>query len=182
MNGLGSGERRGELLALRWQDINLDAGTMRIERALEQTKEAGVVVKSPKTRTGRRTITLAPATIDVLREHRRAAQAQRFALGLGKLAPDIPVFATFDGGLRSPRSVTKEWSLVAKRLGIAATFYSLRHTHASTLIASGLDVLTISRRLGHGSPSITLNTYGHLFRPDDRAAEIMQRALTAPPI
>jgi integrase len=177
---LGSGARRGELLALRWQDVDLEAGTMRIERALEQTKSGGITVKLPKTRTGKRVITLAPATVDVLRSHRAAVQAQRLALGQGKIAPTLPVFATLDGAIRSPNSVTKEWALVAKRLGIGATFHSLRHTHASTLIASGLDVLTISRRLGHGSPSITLNTYGHLFRPDDRAAEIMQRALTAP--
>ena len=63
------------------------------------------------------------------------------------------------------------------KAGINATLHSLRHTHASTLIASGLDVLTISRRLGHGSPSITLNVYGHLFKPDDRAAAIIETAL-----
>ncbi|MBV8421742.1 MAG: site-specific integrase, partial [Hyphomicrobiales bacterium] len=55
--------------------------------------------------------------------------------------------------------------------------HSLRHTHASTLIASGLDVLTISRRLGHATPVLVLTTYGHLFKPDDRAAAIMERAL-----
>jgi integrase len=57
------------------------------------------------------------------------------------------------------------------------TLHSLRHTHASTLIASGLDVLSISRRLGHASPVLTLGTYGHLFKPDDRAAAIMEKAL-----
>jgi integrase len=62
--------------------------------------------------------------------------------------------------------------------GIKATFHSLRHSHASTLIAAGLDVLTISRRLGHGSPVITLGVYGHLFKTDDRAAAIMEAALT----
>ena len=56
-----------------------------------------------------------------------------------------------------------------KKAGLTATFHSLRHAHASTLIAAGLDVLTISRRLGHGSPAITLGVYGHLFKPDDRA-------------
>jgi integrase len=57
------------------------------------------------------------------------------------------------------------------------TLHSLRHTHASQLIASGLDVLTISRRLGHGSPAITLAVYGHLFaNTDDRAAQVMEAA------
>src|SRR5262245_22837462 len=64
-----------------------------------------------------------------------------------------------------------------KAAGFTATLHSLRHTHASTLIASGLDVLTVSRRLGHGSAALTLNVYGHLFKPDDRAAAIMEAAL-----
>ena len=64
-----------------------------------------------------------------------------------------------------------------KRAGLKATFHSLRHTHASALITRGLDLLTISRRLGHGSPVITLGVYGHLFKPDDRAAAIMEAAL-----
>jgi integrase len=64
-----------------------------------------------------------------------------------------------------------------KAAGIRATFHSLRHTHASTLIAAGLDVLTISRRLGHGSPVITLGVYGHLFKADDRAAAILEKVL-----
>jgi integrase len=66
-----------------------------------------------------------------------------------------------------------------QRAGLTAALHSLRHTHASMLIASGLDVLTISRRLGHGSPAIALGVYGHLFKPDDRAAAIMEAALSA---
>jgi integrase len=64
-----------------------------------------------------------------------------------------------------------------KKASLTVTFHSLRHAHASTLIAAGLDVLSVSRRLGHGSPAITLSVYGHLFRPDDRAAAIMEKAL-----
>jgi integrase len=86
--------------------------------------------------------------------------------------------ATWEGSTRSPNALTKEWSLAMKAAGLKATFHSLRHTHASTLIASGLDVLTISRRLGHGSPAITLGVYGHLFKPDDRAAAIMESVFT----
>lgn len=57
------------------------------------------------------------------------------------------------------------------------SLHALRHTHASQLIASGMDVLTISRRLGHGSPTITLNIYEHLFgSTDDRAADVIERA------
>jgi integrase len=174
---LATGMRRGELLALRWQDVDLDGATLRVERALEQTKRGGLVFKPPKTRYGRRTITLPPSTVAELRAHRKSQAEQRLALGLGKAPDEALVFATWDGSTRSPNALTKEWTLALKAAGIRATFHSLRHTHASTLIASGLDVLTISRRLGHGSPAITLGVYGHLFKPDDRAAAIMEAAL-----
>jgi integrase len=175
---LATGMRRGELLALRWQDVDLDGATLKVERALEQTKRGGLLFKPPKTRYGRRTIALPPSTVAELRAHRKSQAEQRLALGLGKAPDDALVFATWDGSTRSPNALTKEWSLAMKAAGLKATFHSLRHTHASTLIASGLDVLTISRRLGHGSPAITLGVYGHLFKPDDRAAAIMESVFT----
>jgi integrase len=176
---LGTGLRRGELLGLRWQDVDLDAGHLRVERTLEQTKRGGLLFKAPKTKYGRRLVTLPPLTVTLLREHRRAQLEQRIALGLGKAPADALVFAAWDGSTRSPNGVTKEWTAAMHKAGLTATLHSLRHTHASTLIASGLDVLTISRRLGHGSPAITLGVYGHLFKPDDRAATIMEAALKA---
>jgi integrase len=175
---LGTGLRRGELLALRWQDVNLDGGVLRVEQAIEQTKRGGVVFKAPKTRHGRRAVSLAPATVAVLREHWRTQQEQRLALGVGKAPPDGFVFANWDGAVRSPHWLTQAWRKAMAAAGLTATFHSLRHTHASTLIAAGLDVLSISRRLGHGSPVITLGVYAHLFKPDDRAAAIMEQALT----
>ena len=175
---LGTGMRRGELLALRWSDVDLDGATLRVEQALEWTQRGGLVFKAPKTKHGRRTITLAPTTVAELHQHRRAQLEQCLAFGRRKPADDALVFANRKGEPRVPGSVTKEWTTAMQPLGITATFHSLRHTHASTLIASGLDILTISRRLGHGTPAITLNVYGHLIRPDDRAAQIIEAALT----
>ena len=82
--------------------------------------------------------------------------------------------------MRSPHWLTQKLAQLMDDLKIAGvTFHSLRHTHASQLIASGMDVLTISRRLGHGSPTITLAVYGHLFgNTDARAAEIMEAAFS----
>ena len=71
---LGTGLRRGELLALRWQDVELDTAVLRVEQAVEQTKRGGIVMKAPKTRHGRRAVSLAPATVAVLREHWKAQQ------------------------------------------------------------------------------------------------------------
>lgn len=169
---LGTGMRRGEMLALRWQDVDLNGAVLRVERSLEQTREFGLVFKAPKTKHGRRTITLPASTVAELRTHWRLQQEFRLATGQGR-ANDGLVFGEDDGSPRSPNAVTKAWAK-AMPAGIKATLHSLRHTHASTLIASGLDVLTISRRLGHGSPAITLKVYGHLFKTDDRAAQIME--------
>ena len=174
---LATGLRRGELLALRHQDVDLDGGILRVEQALEETQRNGLVFKGPKTRHGRRTVTLPPSTVTLLRDHWKVQQEQRLALGLGRAEPSSLVFADWDGLPRSPRALTHQWRRAMKAAGLTVTFHSLRHTHASTLIAAGLDVLTISRRLGHGSAAITLGVYGHLFKPDDRAAAIMEKAL-----
>lgn len=174
---LASGMRRGELLALRWQDVDLDRAMITVARSLEQTK-AGLRFKEPKTAHGRRTIELPATAVTELRAHWRAQQEDRFALGAGKSPPEALVFSDLDGEPRLPNAITKEWQRTAKAAGMAsATLHSLRHTHASHLIANGLDILTISRRLGHGSPTITLAVYGHLFpQTDNRAAQIMEAA------
>jgi integrase len=171
---LATGMRRGELLGLRWQDVDFNAGTLRIAQSLEQTK-AGLRLKSPKTKHGRRTITIPPAIVAELRLHWKAQQEQRLALGLGKASDDALVFPTWDGTPRSPAALTKEWTRAMQKAGLRVTLHGLRHTHASSLIAAGVDVLTISRRLGHASPTITLGVYGHLYsNTDDKAALIME--------
>jgi integrase len=175
--GLASGLRRGELLALRWQDIDLDAGYLRVERALEETQRGGLAFKAPKTRHGRRTVTLPVPTIAVLREHWKTQQEHRLRFGFGKAGAGALVFPDWDGEPRSPRALTLEWGKMAKAAGLTVSFHGLRHTHASMMIAGGYDVLSLSRRLGHGSAAITLNVYGHLYKPDDRAAAIMETAL-----
>src|ERR1700722_18988737 len=179
MLALGSGARRGELLALRWDDVDLATGSMRIERSLEQTT-AGLRFKSPKTRRSRRTITLPASAVEALRIHRRKQMEWRLAAGLGKILPDTLVFSRFDGGATPPAALSRDWGnfVRAHKEFPPVSFHALRHTHASALIASGLDVLTISRRLGHSSAMVTLGIYGHMFaNTDDRAAELMQKAL-----
>jgi len=94
------------------------------------------------------------------------------ALGMGKPDADTLIFSNPNGSPLSPDSISRDWRRNYERLGLpAVNFHALRHTHASALIASKqLDVVQISRRLGHGSPVITLNTYAHLFKTADDAA------------
>jgi integrase len=96
---------------------------------------------------------------------------------MGRASDDALVFSRWDGSMRAPHGVTQKFRLVMEVLDIDCTLHALRHTHVSQLIASGLDILTISRRIGHASPSVTLNVYGHMFRnTDERAAAIMETA------
>jgi integrase len=168
---LATGMRRGELLALRWIDVDLDGGTLRVERSLEQTR-AGLRFKAPKTRHGRRSISIPPSAVVELRAHRLAQQEQRLALGLGKAEL---VFPMIDGEPRKPNALTNEWIIATTAIGRRISLHALRHTHASSLIAAGIDILTISRRLGHAKPAVTLNVYGHLYAStDDRAAQVIE--------
>jgi integrase len=173
---LGTGARRGEALALRWKDVDFDNGIVRIERSLEQTK-AGLRFKSPKTRHGRRNVAISPWLLAELKAHRTRQQERRLSLGQGKAAPDDLVFARWDGAVRAPHWLTQKFAQATAALKINATLHGLRHTHVSQLIAAGLDVLTVSRRIGHASAAITLDVYGHMFKNTDaRAAEIMEAA------
>jgi integrase len=98
-------------------------------------------------------------------------------------AEGSPVFARWNGEWRTPNSVTTAWSRLADALEFPeVTLHALRHTHVSQLIAAGADVVTVSRRIGHGNPSITLAVYSHLFGSSDQTAaditEAMFRKLT----
>jgi integrase len=135
---LGTGARRNELLALRWQDVDLDAGRIRIEQSLEQTAAYGIRTKGPKTRSGRRTISLPGHLAGELRNHWRAQQERRLVMGLGKAPDGCPVLAALDGSYQSPDAISHAWARAVPEI----TFHSLRHTHASMLISSGMDILT----------------------------------------
>jgi len=104
---LFAGLRRGELLALRWCHIGLDRKILQVREALEETKAHGVQVKAPKSKAGRRDITLPDIVVDALREHRKAQLELRFRLGLGKSDNDF-LFPTLEGTLPSPRAFSAE--------------------------------------------------------------------------
>jgi integrase len=121
---------------------------------------------------------LPASVIAELRRVWKAQQELRLALGVGKASPDDLVFSTPEGEPRKPDDVSREWrQLVASRKLPKVTFHSLRHTHVSQLIAKGMDIMTISRRIGHSSPVVTLGVYGHLFdNGDAKAASAIEEA------
>jgi integrase len=167
---LATGARRSELLALRWSDVDLGRGTMRIERSIEEVK-SGPRIKSPKTKRGRRSITLPPEAVAVLQAHKVRTMELRLVIGAGAIKSDTLLFSNIEGELLRPRNLTKAWDRARVALKLpAVSFHAFRHTHASMLIRKGVDILTISRRLGHSKPAITLNVYGHLIEGADAAA------------
>jgi integrase len=100
-------------------------------------------------------------------------------LGLGKSPADALVFGNYDGTPLKPDQLSGQFARVMESAGLPhVTLHTLRHTHASQLIAAGIDIITISRRLGHHSPTITLNVYGHLLTTADRAVDIVQGIFT----
>jgi integrase len=125
---LATGARRGELLALRQRDFNPEARTIRIDRSLEQTK-AGLRFKPPKTRNGKRTISIPPFLVTELRAHIVKLQERRLALGLGRATRDDLLFPRWDGQVRSPHWLTQKFAQAMAALKIeGVTFHSLRHT------------------------------------------------------
>jgi integrase len=155
---------------LQWGDIDLDGGTLRVERSVEETK-TGLRIKPPKTKRGRRNITLPPETVAMLRAHKVQQMELRLVLGTGTIKSDTLVFRTLEGELIRPRNLSKAWWRARAFLKLpAVSFHAFRHSHASMLLRAGVDVLTVSRRLGHANASITLNIYGDLIEGADAAA------------
>ncbi len=165
-----TGLRQGELLGLTWADVDLDAGLVRVRRQLDRDGTR----TEPKTANARREVEMFPALVRMLREHRRLALAR------GHASPEHPVFASSVGTPLHFRNVGRRGLDAAmKAAGIAGEprlrFHDLRHTFASVLISQGNDVVFVSRQMGHASPSITLDVYGHLFRRAEHGQRMRDR-------
>jgi integrase len=158
-----TGLRRGEILGLKWKDIDLERGTLKVVRAVEQTKKYGLRLKVPKTKSSNRTINLPQSLLEGLRKHRKEQAETLLKLGVRQTDQNF-VFATWDGNLRSPNGFTSEFGRIVKRLGLSDLgFHSLRHTHASALLREGVPITTVSKRLGHKNAAITLSIYSHVM-------------------
>lgn len=185
-----TGVRRGELLALRWRDVDLDAGTVGVRRSVSAIRELGrperIEEKGAKTDRPR-VINLDAETVAELRGCRR----ERASLSLALIRPDALVFSDPNGRHLHPDRFSRRFIEAVARcrrdLGEAAPppirLHDLRHTHAtllSTRLKAGIPVKVVSERLGHASPMITLTVYAHVMPGMQRQAADTFAAILRP--
>ncbi len=175
---VATGVRRGELLALRWQDVDFEHGTIAVRRAIEQTRTAGIRFKSPKTARSERTVALPSLCVAALRRHKAEQSARKLSLGSAYQDLDL-VFAAADGTVWKPDVLTRAYrSLVAGTEFAGLRFHDLRHSHATQLLRQGIHPKVVSERLGHSTIGITLDTYSHVLPGmQEQAASKLDSAL-----
>lgn len=126
-------------------------------------------------------MSLPASTIDALKAHRAAQLALRLQLGMGRLEPNDLVFSTIDGSPIPPNNLSRDWARISRSRQLPKVMlHALRHSHVSALISAGLDVLTVSQRIGHANAATTLKVYAHRFAArEDKAAEAIEAAFGA---
>jgi integrase len=166
---VATGMRRNEMLAVRWADVDLDRGVLTVTRAMVGER-GGVRFAEPKTEAGRRTIVLPAFAVEALRLHHARQQEQKAIVGRGYLDNDL-VCAAPDGRLLWPGKVSGAFPPLLAQAGLPRVgLHSLRHLHASSLLADGVPITTVSARMGHASPAISLALYGHAIPGEDSVA------------
>jgi integrase len=163
-----TGARRGEILAIRWSDLNLDEATATICRSLTQTDD-GLAFKAPKSGTTR-SITLPASLVEVLRVHQVRQKAEREALKDAYHNEGL-VFAMADGQPVSPWTFTASFRYLVERARVQyIRLHDLRDTHASLLAKHGVPLEVVSKRLGHSAIGITADRYLHVYLSRDAQA------------
>jgi integrase len=173
-----TGLRRGELLGLRWDDVDLEGGTLRVGRAL--VREGGRhAVGETKTRRGRRQVRLTPRTVNALKAHRKRQLEEKLRL-TGLYEDSGLIFATQRGTAVNPENlIRRSFKPLLNRAGLPdIRFHDLRHTCATLLLARGVHPKLVQELLGHATIAMTLDTYSHyLPSMGDAAASAMGDAL-----
>ncbi len=158
---LHTGMRKGELLGLRWSDVDLDMANISVNHSLQILRGGTLLLREPKTGRSRRTVAMTPSLAVRLHDHRIAQAALRTLLG-SVLHDDDFVFSHPDGSAFDPNTVSPAFAKIARRAGLKLRFHDLRHAHATLMLKSGIHPKIVSERLGHATVAFTLDTYSHV--------------------
>jgi integrase len=162
-----TGARRGELLACRWSDLDWATSKLRIERSLYQIKNE-IGLKPTKTRQAR-AVTIPPSLMEYLRVHREQQRQTRELFGPDYRSDLDLIFSEPDGNFMKPDNVSAAVRDLAIKIGLkGVSLHTLRHTHASTLLANGVPIANVSKRLGHRDPYTTAKIYQHALPDTDQ--------------
>lgn len=179
---LSTGMREGELLGLRWQDVDLANRSLRVCMGVQET-DGPYILAEVKTTYSRRNIALTDIGVAALSEHWERRQEHMSKLGARYKDMDL-VFPNLYGGIMIPHNIAKrsfKEHLRAAGLSTAIRFHDLRHTAATLLLAAGVNVKVVSEMLGHSSVVITLRIYAHVLPHMQQAAvSVMDGLLTSP--
>ena len=171
-----TGMRRGEVLGLRWSDIDLDAATLSIRRSVSCTGYR-VHTTPTKTRTSRRAIDLDQRTVAVLRDWQHQQLAE-----LGPAVTDAAVFTRQDGRPVHPLTLSQTVDRLQRAAGVPPIrMHDLRHTHATLMLKHGVPLKVVSERLGHSTPAFTMAVYQHVLPGMQRDAANTFARLVAQP-
>ena len=160
---LYTGLRRGELLALRWCNVDVDMATLYVVETAFKLSTGEYVIKEPKTPHSRRPVALSPSLALLLRKYRSDQELLWAQLGR-ELRDDEFVFARVDGKPLDPSMVTRTFAKMIRKADLPPIrLHDLRHTHATLMLKAGVHPKIVSERLGHANIGITLDTYSHVL-------------------
>ncbi|RST75556.1 site-specific integrase [Siminovitchia acidinfaciens] len=174
-----TGMRRGELLGLKWSNIDFNKKRIYVTHLLYYVSGQGLVLQSPKTSSGNRNISITDEIIDELQSYKLKKQEQLLKVGM-KLNDEHFIISSFGGEPLNPNTIHKQFLYDVKLAGVKRIrFHDLRHTHATIMLEIGENPKVVSERLGHSNVSITLNKYSHVTpNLQDSSAENFTKALS----
>ena len=167
------------MTGLDWSDLDYKAKTLNITKARQYTAKLGTYDKKPKTKKSIRTVSMSDDCIYVLEEHKKEQDNQRAILG-DKWVESGKIFVQQNGQPMFPETPSSWFSKWIKRKGLPdVDFHGLRHSHASILISQGVDIVTVSRRLGHNDVRTTMAIYAHAYEQNDsKIADLLDDVLS----
>ncbi|MFJ8452761.1 site-specific integrase [Bacillus paramycoides] len=156
-----TGMRQGELLGLRWKDVDLERGTVHIKQTLSH--DGKEFLTGAKTTSSIRSITLLSDTVTALKKHEAIIMREKLKAGTDYVDHDL-IICTCRGTVLSPRNLLRTFKGLIQKANLPnIRFHDLRHTHATSLLLEGINPKVVAERLGHSKVSVTLDTYSHVL-------------------